>query len=433
MIIAVDSVSVPPERIRKEFTTESLLSLGTSLRTLGQLQPIVVKQVETGFELIAGERRLLAVRELAKNGKAIKGYEVGQIKAEIEESMPPHVQLMMEFEENDKREDFTPQDRARFIRRFHDTMGDLANKGGQKWTGEMTALCLNLSPASISHYLRVEEAMKNDPMVAQATTLSSAVKRMKFKEEVENREKRAQLDNPNAIVQASSIIRLGDAKELIKSLDNESIDLVNFDPPWGDDTGHKSNENWEGFDDTTETADDIINTLLPEIFRVLRPNRFLVYWFRQWAYNDMCARLERVGFNLTFTRTPNIWVKPDKVSDQQRNPEKALITQYEMFLFARKGDPVFRERNRGNVFVFPRNTIGQNIHPTEKPLSLMEDIIRLCSVPGETVLDPTAGSAAALDAAIRNNRKAIGFELSEDYYKRGTLRLADYLKGVKIV
>ena len=428
MIIAVDSVFVSPERIRKEFSKESLASLGSSMQNLGQLQPIVVKKTESGYELIAGERRLLATKYLIQNQKVIKGLTLGEIKAEVEEAMPPHVQLMMEFEENDKREDFTPQDRAKFIRRFHDTM---KVTGGQKWTAEMTALCLNLSPASISHYLRVEEAMRDDPMVAQAATLSAAVKRMKFKEEVTRREARVSLENPEAITDAGKVLKLGNAIELIKDLPDASIDLVNFDPPWGDDTGHKSNENWESFDDTTKTADGLINTLLPELYRVLRQDRFLVYWFRQWAYNDMCSRLEKAGFNLTFTRTPNIWFKPDKVSDQQRNPEKALITQYEMFLFARKGDPVFRERNRGNVFNYARNTLGANIHPTEKPLVLMEDIIKLCSIPGECLLDPTAGSSAALDAAIRNNRKAIGFELDPNFHLRGTLRLAEYLKTVK--
>lgn len=434
MIIAVESVSVPPERIRKEFTKESLESLGTSMRNLGQLQPIVVKRLNgpaeiPTYELIAGERRLLATKYLFTNEKFIKGLELGQIEAVVKDSMPPYVQLMMEFEENDKREDFTPQDRAKFIRRFHEMMQGQE----KKWTNEMTALCLNLSPASISHYLRVEEAMKSDPLVAGAATLSAAVKRMKFVEAVENREAKAKLDNPKAMDDASKILILGDALKLIKEVSNESVDLINFDPPWGDDTGHKSNENWESFDDTTITADGIIDTLLPELFRVLRNDRFLVYWFRQWAYNDMCSRLEAAGFNLTFTRTPNIWHKPDKVSDQQRSPEKALITQYEMFLFARKGDPVFRERNRGNVFVYPRNTLGANIHPTEKPLGLMEDIVKLCSVPGELVLDPTAGSASVLDAALRNNRKALGFEMGGEFHQRGTLRLAEYLKGVKLV
>lgn len=432
MIIHVEQVEVQG-RIREEIGEEDIVWLMKSFLALGQLQPIVLEQGTNGnYLLTAGERRLIAARRLAELGKAIKGLEIGQIKYELIEKVPPHVRLMMEYDENDKRKDFTYVERARFIRKFHEEMSRQAKSANAEWTAELTAASLRLSPASISHYLRIEEAIKADPGVAKATTLSSAVKRMKVAESLRARQIQVKDNAPEAYARAQSLVSQGDARVLIKSIPDASVDLVNFDPPWGDDTGHKSNDNWEGFDDTTATSDSVINELLPELRRVLKDNRFLIFWYRAWAYGDMVARLESVGFSLKFGRTPNIWFKPDKVSDQNRFPEKQLLDSYETFLIARKGDPNFAIQGWQNVFAYNRVPTAALIHPTEKPLDLCDALVKLCSVPGELVLDPTAGSMAILHSALRNNRRALGFELSETSYNRGLTRLAEYLKTERV-
>lgn len=421
------------ERIREEIGDEDITWLMKSFLALGQLQPIVLRQENGSYILVAGERRLIAARKLTESGQAIKGHEVGEIEYVIKEKVPEHVQLMMEYDENDKRKDFTYVERAKFIRRFHETMEGNAASAGAKWTAELTAASLRLSPASISHYLRIEEAIKTDPSVAKAETLGAAVKRMKVAEQLRARQVEVKDNAAEAYSRAEQILTRGDALQLIKAIPDGTIDLVNFDPPWGDDTGHKSNANWEGFDDSTETSDEIINGLLPELYRVLKDDRFLIFWYRTWAYTDMVDRLESNGFSLKFARTPNIWFKPDKVSDQNRFPEKMLLDAYETFFIARKGAPVFHTQGLPNVFSHPRVPVAALIHPTEKPLSLCDDLISLCTIPGELVLDPTAGSVALLHSALRKNRRALGFELSQTNYDRGLTRLAEYLKSSGIV
>jgi DNA modification methylase len=64
-----------------------------------------------------------------------------------------------------------------------------------------------------------------------------------------------------------------------------------------------------------------------------------------------------------------------------------------------------------------------NIHPTVKPLKLMQYLITLGSNKGEIVLDPFMGSGTTLIAAKITNRKGIGFELSEDYFKIALARI----------
>lgn len=429
MIIHVSEVEVQ-ERIREEMGEEDLSWLMKSFLALGQLQPIVLRKNGDGHLLIAGERRLIAAKKLLDDGKAIKGLAPGEIKYELIGDVPSHVLLMMEYDENDKRKDFTHIERARFIRKFHEEMSRQATAAGAEWNGELTAASLRLSPSSISHYLRIEEAIKTDPGVAKATTLTSAIKRMKVAEHLRARQIEVRDNATEAYHRAESIAKMGNAKALVKDLPSESIDLVNFDPPWGDDTGHKSNDNWEGFDDDTETSDDVINSLLPELYRVLRPNRFLIFWYRAWAYQDMVGRLEATGFSLKFGRTPNIWFKPDKVSDQNRFPEKQLLDSYETFLIARKGEPNFAIQGWQNVFAYNRVPTSALIHPTEKPLDLCDALVKLCSLPGELVFDPTAGSFAILHSALRGGRNALGFELSETSYNRGLTRIAEYIKSI---
>lgn len=62
-------------------------------------------------------------------------------------------------------------------------------------------------------------------------------------------------------------------------------------------------------------------------------------------------------------------------------------------------------------------------HPTPKPIPLMLELITQFTDPGETILDPFAGSGTTLLAAKRLKRKAIGIELNEDYCRIAAERL----------
>jgi DNA methylase len=63
------------------------------------------------------------------------------------------------------------------------------------------------------------------------------------------------------------------------------------------------------------------------------------------------------------------------------------------------------------------------LHPSEKPLSLMERLVLLCSEPGDLILDPFAGSGTTLLAAKKLGRRAVGVELSERYCEVAAERL----------
>jgi DNA modification methylase len=66
-------------------------------------------------------------------------------------------------------------------------------------------------------------------------------------------------------------------------------------------------------------------------------------------------------------------------------------------------------------------------HPTQKPLSIVERMVRISSNEGDTVLDPFLGSGTTLVAAYRLGREATGIEISEEYCELAARRLEQEL------
>lgn len=58
------------------------------------------------------------------------------------------------------------------------------------------------------------------------------------------------------------------------------------------------------------------------------------------------------------------------------------------------------------------------IHPTQKPVGLLERLIRIFSDPNDVIIDPCAGSGSTLLAAANLNRRAYGFEIKKDFFQK---------------
>ena len=70
-----------------------------------------------------------------------------------------------------------------------------------------------------------------------------------------------------------------------------------------------------------------------------------------------------------------------------------------------------------NCFDWVRDTDTPKIHPTQKPVPLLERLIEIFSDKGDVVIDPCAGSGTTLLAAANVGRKAYGFEIKKDFYQ----------------
>lgn len=123
-----------------------------------------------------------------------------------------------------------------------------------------------------------------------------------------------------------------------------------------------------------------------------------------------------------------VWVKPD--SAPQFNGQGPAAGA-EMFTAAwhGKGHSRWNGGGRRNVFTHlcqPRDRDG--LHPTEKPVSLMLELVELFSEPADLILDPFMGSGTTGVACVRRARKFIGIELDEKYFARACRRIEAALR-----
>ena len=86
-------------------------------------------------------------------------------------------------------------------------------------------------------------------------------------------------------------------------------------------------------------------------------------------------------------------------------------------------DKLPKFRNNGkmifNCIDWPRDTESEKIHPTQKPVKLLETLIEIFTDPGDVVIDPVAGSGSTIIAADNTGRKGHGFEIKKKFCDDG--------------
>lgn len=84
-----------------------------------------------------------------------------------------------------------------------------------------------------------------------------------------------------------------------------------------------------------------------------------------------------------------------------------------------------------NCMEYGRDTETEKIHPTQKPVRLLENLIRIFTDRGDVVIDPVAGSGTTLLAAARTGRKSYGFEIKKTFYDQAKSKvLANIQKSI---
>jgi len=143
--IDVDQIKPSPEQTRRQFPAEPLRELADSIRLHGLLQPVLVRRLTDGYELIAGERRWRAAR--------LAGVE--RIPAIVRRDAEPQESLLLGLIENIQREDLDPIEEARGIKRLIEQFGltheDAAARLGKHRVAVTQALrLLTACPAVVS-------------------------------------------------------------------------------------------------------------------------------------------------------------------------------------------------------------------------------------------------------------------------------------------
>ncbi len=89
-------------------------------------------------------------------------------------------------------------------------------------------------------------------------------------------------------------------------------------------------------------------------------------------------------------------------------------------IFYREKLPKFNNNGKMvfNCFDWPKEINDNKIHPTQKPVALLERLIEIFTDPGDVVIDPCAGSGSTLIAAENKGRESYGFEIKKDFYMK---------------
>lgn len=110
------------------------------------------------------------------------------------------------------------------------------------------------------------------------------------------------------------------------------------------------------------------------------------------------------------------WVKPD-ASPQFNGQMPSQGFECIASTWTGEGAPKWNGGGRRGVFTYLTNQPDrQGVHPTEKPLPLMRELVSLFTNSGDTILDPFMGSGTTLVACAQMGRKGIGIELDQKYF-----------------
>ncbi len=255
----------------------------------------------------------------------------------------------------------------------------------------------------------------------------------------------------------------GDCLDILKNLNSESVDLVYLDPPFFTQKTHslrtRDREREFSFDDLWYSLSEYANFIharLEQIWRVLSPKGTIFFHCDRNASHIIRALLDDI-FGSDMFRAEIIWayrrwsnshngLMPahqniyyyTKSHEYTFNPilqEYSPSTNIDQILQRRKrddtGKTVYETDENGQVvpnggkkgvplrdvwnipYLNPKAK-ERTGYPTQKPLLLLERIIKFASKEGDIVLDPFCGSGTTLVAAVLLQRQAIGIDTSED-------------------
>jgi DNA modification methylase len=196
-----------------------------------------------------------------------------------------------------------------------------------------------------------------------------------------------------------------DCLSVIPSLDDNSIDCLITDPPW-------QVEFDEEFGTDKRTGLQLTKDMLSAIYPKLKDNSLC------WLF---CAAKHVIpGTIYNLLRSCGyfiyddifIWYKPTVAHSS--NPYRELKKDYEPALLFSKG--VGRDLVRPMFSVFSTKLQGHKLHPAQKPVDMLRQLIEVSTVPNELICDPFMGSGSTMVACKQSGRRGLGIELSDQWF-----------------
>lgn len=409
-LIPLTSIIVPPNRQRREFDTVKLQELADKIHSLGLFHPVVVR--EDGITLVAGERRLRAIKDLHFLQKPFHCHGAlvppGMVPVTKLSSLSQAEIFEAELSENVIRQDLDWREKA-------EAMAKLAELRSMQQGAPVSfsALAEEVHGRGDGYYGdQVKQSVivakhLDNPAIRGAKTMKEAIKILKV-EERKDTLKAMGAALPSETIASSHRLIVGDFRHV--DLPRESFAVVVCDPPYGIDAqdfgtnekatgGHNyddaGGEEWESL--MRSLALSIWNLTLPDSHAYVFCDLTKFYWLKA-LYEEMGFRVWSVPFIMHRTTSVRLpW--------QEEGPYRA----YECILYAVKGHRPCNCYRTDVITVRGDSNLGLS---AQKPVAIYQDLLERSARPGESVLDLTCGTGPIFEAAQALKLVATGVELS---------------------
>ncbi|MBU9259077.1 site-specific DNA-methyltransferase [Burkholderia multivorans] len=222
--------------------------------------------------------------------------------------------------------------------------------------------------------------------------------------------------------------RNADCKLFLPKLPDASVDLVLIDPPYQiSDLRKRANGVFKdmrvrqnfGYWDSDHPSNQSLDEAIPELFRVLKPGGRLVCFYDVWKITTLRDMLAKAGFDQFRV------IQWHKSSPVPINASRDILHNgIEYAISCTKGSNAFFSRYMHNgIFEYGIVRNDVRIHPTQKPVELLKELIRSFTHPGQTVLDCYAGSASTAVAAFQTGRHFVGCERDWTHFQAAEKRI----------
>lgn len=231
----------------------------------------------------------------------------------------------------------------------------------------------------------------------------------------------------------------GECLERMKDIPDGSVDMVLTDPPYGTtsckwDTVIPLDLMWEQLRRVIKPNGAIVMTASQPFTTTLIASNMKMFkycwvWDKRRPSNPMLAkkRCLKVHEDVVVFYEKFGTYHPQGVFTTDGKPRGGVKPSKTELGFGKNLKKEYKQTRSGypkSIITFGTNNT-KNVHPTQKPVALMEYLIKTYTNKGETVLDFTMGSGTTGVAAKNLDRSFIGIEIDENYFKIANKRIRD--------
>ncbi|MBR1750515.1 MAG: site-specific DNA-methyltransferase [Ruminococcus sp.] len=196
---------------------------------------------------------------------------------------------------------------------------------------------------------------------------------------------------------------------MMKTIPDNSIDLVLCDPPYGIDYQSSRKPKEQRFAKIVNDRTPF-TSFISELPRIIKNDGGLIIFTRWSVQQQFIDKLTENGLK---PQNVLIW---DKVIHGMGDLKRSFGSRYESAIFHANKDFRFKTKRPTDIMRFARIPPNRLKHPNEKPVELLEYLINCTTCEGAFILDCCMGSGSTGVACVNTGRNFIGIELDEHYF-----------------